>query len=275
MKVDVLKVDGIEEALLGMGLSYGLTSDKKIRCLKDPKLAARLTKICAKCAQRGNGEDKFLRMIQIWADVTAPRFWWAEFDTYKVGTVALSESTMHTLGKRPLAQEDFEGGLPIELLDWLNTRICDSGYTVEKTMPKFKKGQIVAVTSPEEDDRQWHLRRYESQISRDVHKTFNPDKQDYDTWSLCKPAEEIWPSIFFGTGYTVEVKKRFLPEGFLQRRIVNFSYAVFANMIRQRRNHRLPQWHYFLDNIYYALPMQEFLPPLTAERKKNENERTD
>ncbi len=110
MIVDVLKVDGIEEALLGMGLSYGLTSDKKIRCLKDPKLAARLTKICAKCAQRGNGEDKFLRMIQIWADVTAPRFWWAEFDTYKVGTVALSESTMHTLGKRPLAQEDFEGG---------------------------------------------------------------------------------------------------------------------------------------------------------------------
>ena len=136
MKVDVLKVDGIEEALLGMGLSYGLTSDKKIRCLKDPKLAARLTKICVKCAQRGNGEDKFLRMIQIWADVTAPRFWWAEFDTYKVGTVALSESTMHTLGKRPLAQKDFEGGLPIELLDWLNTYVCaDCSVETKKTVP--------------------------------------------------------------------------------------------------------------------------------------------
>lgn len=194
MIVDVLKVDGIEEALLGMGLSYGLTSDKKIRCLKDPKLAARLTKICAKCAQRGNGEDKFLRMIQIWADITAPRFWWAEFDTYKVGTVALSESTMHTLGKRPLAQEDFEGGLPIELIDWLNTYVC--------------------------------------------------------------------------ADCSVETKKRFLPEGFFQRRIVNFNYAVFANMIRQRRNHRLPQWHYFLANIYYALPMQEFLPPLTVEKGK-------
>ena len=192
MKVDVLKVDGIEEALLGMGLSYGLTSNKNIIDMEDAKLAGRLTKICAKCARRGNGEDKFLRMIQIWADITAPRFWWAEFDTYKVGTVALSESTMHTLGKRPLAQKDFEWGLPIELIDGLNTYICAN---------------------------------------------------------CC----------------SIETKKRFLPEGFLQRRIVNFSYAVFANMIRQRRNHRLPQWHYVLNNVYYALPMQEFLPSLTVE----------
>lgn len=204
MIVDVLKVDGIEEALLGMGLSYGLTYDKSIRCLKDPKLAARLTKICAKCAQRGNGEDKFLRMIQIWADVTAPRFWWAEFDTYKVGTVALSESTMHTLGKRPLTPEDFETPIEPDYLDTLNSALRSDN--------------------------------------------------------------------------AIDFNKGMLPEGFLQRRIVNFNYAVFANMIRQRRNHRLPQWHYFLSNIYYALPIQDFLPPLTVEEGKeeeNENERTD
>lgn len=53
-----------------------------------------------------------------------------------------------------------------------------------------------------------------------------------------------------------------------KRRIVNFSYAVFANMIRQRRNHRLPQWHYFLDNIYCSLPFQGFLPPLTVDKGK-------
>lgn len=194
MKVDVLKVDGIKEALLGMGLSYGLTSDKNIIDMEDAKLAGRLTKICEKCARRGNGEDKFLRMIQIWADITAPRFWWAEFDTYKVGTVALSESTMHTLGKRPLAQEDFEWGLPIELIDGLNTYVC--------------------------------------------------------------------------ANCSIETKKRFLPEGFLQRRIVNFNYAVFANMIRQRRNHRLSQWHYFLNKVYYDLPFPEFLPPLTEEKGK-------
>ena len=64
-------------------------------------------------------------------------------------------------------------------------------------MPKFKKEQLVAVTSPEEDDRQWHLRVYDSQIAKDVHKTYNPDSQNYDTWSLCKPAEEIFPNNFF------------------------------------------------------------------------------
>ena len=194
MIVDVLKVDGIKEALLGMGLSYGLTSNKNIICMEDAKLAGRLTKICAKCAQRGNGEDKFLRMIQIWADVTAPRFWWAEFDTYKVGTVALSESTMHTLGKRPLTPEDFETPIEPGYLDTLNSALRSDN--------------------------------------------------------------------------AIDFNKGMLPEGFLQRRIVNFNYAVFANMIRQRRNHRLPQWRYFLGNTFYALPMQEFLPPLTEEEGK-------
>ena len=65
-------------------------------------------------------------------------------------------------------------------------------------MSDFKKGQLVVVNSPEEDDRQWHLRIYESKIARDIHKTYNPDKEDYDTWSLCFPAEEVWPNIFLG-----------------------------------------------------------------------------
>lgn len=77
-----------------------------------------------------------------------------------------------------------------------------------------------------------------------------------------------WLNTYVCADSSIELKKRFLPEGFLQRRIVNFSYAVFANMIRQRRNHRLPEWRYFLGNTYYALPMQEFLPPLTEEEGK-------
>lgn len=194
MKVDVLKIDGIKEALLGMGLSYGLTSDKKIRCLKDPKLAIRLTKICEKCAQRGNGEDKFLRMIQIWADITAPRFWWAEFDTYKVGTVALSESTMHTLGKRPLTPEDFETPIEPDYLDTLNSALRSDN--------------------------------------------------------------------------AIDFNKGMLPEGFLQRRIVNFNYAVLANMIRQRRKHKLPQWRQFLTEVRASVDKPEFLPPLTEEKGK-------
>ena len=65
-------------------------------------------------------------------------------------------------------------------------------------MPEFKKGQLVAVNSPEEDDRQWHLRIYERQLAPDVHKTYNPDEEDYDTWSWCRPVEEVWPHLFLG-----------------------------------------------------------------------------
>ena len=63
---------------------------------------------------------------------------------------------------------------------------------------QFQKGQIVAVNSPEEDDRQWHLRLYESRIGPDIHRTYNPEKENHDTWSLCRPAEDVWPEIFLG-----------------------------------------------------------------------------
>ena len=57
---------------------------------------------------RGGAEErKFLRMIHVSVDITAPTLWWIEFDTYKVGTVANSTSTMHRLGSRLLTREDF------------------------------------------------------------------------------------------------------------------------------------------------------------------------
>lgn len=67
---------------------------------KDMELAKRLIKA-------GSPDRKFLRMIHVQADVTAPLYWWKEYDTYKVGTVANSCSTMHTLHKRDLTIEDF------------------------------------------------------------------------------------------------------------------------------------------------------------------------
>lgn len=55
-----------------------------------------------------SGSDrKFLRMIQVWADITAPLYWWKQFDTYKTGTTANSTSTMHDIMKRPFTLSDF------------------------------------------------------------------------------------------------------------------------------------------------------------------------
>lgn len=58
-------------------------------------------------AAAGNDHGKFLRMINVTVDVEAPLYWWKEFDTYKVGTVANSCSTMHKIQAKEFTLEDF------------------------------------------------------------------------------------------------------------------------------------------------------------------------
>ena len=69
----------------------------------DLELAQRLIKA-------GSEHRKFLRQIMASVDITAPLYWWKEFDTYKVGTVANSTSTMHKLASTPITLECFETG---------------------------------------------------------------------------------------------------------------------------------------------------------------------
>jgi len=61
------------------------------------------TKLC----RAGSDHRKFIRQIFVSADITAPLYWWKEFDTYKVGTVANSTSTMHKIHARPITADDF------------------------------------------------------------------------------------------------------------------------------------------------------------------------
>lgn len=58
-------------------------------------------------AKAGTDHRKFLRMITVYVDITAPLYWWKEFDTYKVGTVANSCSTMHKIAAKEFTLDDF------------------------------------------------------------------------------------------------------------------------------------------------------------------------
>lgn len=64
-------------------------------------------KLMYKLANAGSEHRKYLRMMNIYVDITAPLYWWKEFDTYKVGTVANSCSTMHKITERDFTVEDF------------------------------------------------------------------------------------------------------------------------------------------------------------------------
>ena len=60
-----------------------------------------------KLRKAGTDHRKFMRMIMVYCDILAPLYWWKEFDTYKVGTVANSCSTMHTIHKHAFSHDDF------------------------------------------------------------------------------------------------------------------------------------------------------------------------
>lgn len=110
MRVRLMKEFGYEEALFGIGLSYG-----KVSGYATPEEAmrhdewSRLCELAPQLALYGaGGHDKFLRQIGVILDITAPLYWWKQMDTYKVSTVAQSESTMHTLLKKPVTKDCFE-----------------------------------------------------------------------------------------------------------------------------------------------------------------------
>ena len=63
--------------------------------------------LMCKLSMAGSDHGKFLRMINVTMDITAPLYWWKEFDTYKVGTVANSCSTMHKIAAKEFTLEDF------------------------------------------------------------------------------------------------------------------------------------------------------------------------
>lgn len=63
--------------------------------------------LAKRLCQAGTDHRKFVRMIFVSVDVTAPMYWWKEYDTYKVGTVANSTSTMHKITSKPFEMSDF------------------------------------------------------------------------------------------------------------------------------------------------------------------------
>lgn len=86
ISVKVLNESGYDEAMLGLSLSYQAPAD-------------RMSAVALRLKDKNLGHNKFLRMMVVWLDVTGPRYWWQEADTYAVGTTKQSESTMHTLVK--------------------------------------------------------------------------------------------------------------------------------------------------------------------------------
>ncbi len=113
MLISILREAGYDEAILGLSLSYGTDIDTAKETAK-------------RLAPKDGGHNKFLESIYLWLDITAPRYWWQEADTYRLSTKQ-SESTMHTILRRDLEQSDFEYVIDDFMLYTINCMLRSCG----------------------------------------------------------------------------------------------------------------------------------------------------
>lgn len=142
-------------------------------------------------------ERKYLRMIHVQFDVTAPLYWWKEFDTYKVGTVANSCSTMHKIHEKEFTLEDF---------------------SCEHLADDFA------------------LSNAESPINVIEHLIYclNFCRSLY----LETKNKKYWWQMI-----------QLLPSSYNQRRTIDLNFEVLLKQYRERKNHKLDEWHTYCDWI--------------------------
>lgn len=134
MKVRLIEEHGYTSALLGLSLSYN----------QDP---GGMPSVAKRLCFKGDGHNKFLETMVIWMEITAPRYFWQQFDTYRIGVTKQSESTMHTMTARPLQQDNFEHPIPEAHLQHLNGLIADRKWEeVKRDLPEsFAQRRVVCL----------------------------------------------------------------------------------------------------------------------------------
>lgn len=167
----------------------------------------------------GTDHRKFMRMITVYVDITAPLYWWKEFDTYKVGTVANSCSTMHKIAAKEFTLEDFSCE---HLIDNHGLEIEFTTVEDEVHLGKCSFDDVFRVTVNALN------------LARNLYLNAK-DKKKY--W---------WQMI------------QLLPSSYNQKRTVMLNYEVLANIYKSRKGHRLDEWRTMLDWIE-SLPYSELI----------------
>ena len=101
--------------------------------------------LAVRLAKAGSDHRKFLRMIFVSVDITAPLYWWKEFDTYKVGTVANSCSTMHKIHAKAFQREDFSCD-----------RLDEAGLAALDALIAYLEGERQKFCEDKNNKQSWH-----------------------------------------------------------------------------------------------------------------------
>ena len=101
--------------------------------------------LARRLARAGSDHRKFLRQIFVSVDITAPLYWWKEFDTYKVGTVANSTSTMHKIHAKPFERDDFS-----------HDRMDEGGLAALDAVIEYLEAERLKFVADKSDRTSWH-----------------------------------------------------------------------------------------------------------------------
>lgn len=196
--------------------SHCVCSGKKQFILgnNDHSLMQRLSKA-------GTDHRKFMRMMPVYVRITAPLYWWKEFDTYKVGTVANSCSTMHKIQEKEFTLEDFS-------TEHLYSKGAATRYDEGKTFYDESCAELGFD----------HIGALLGVI-----ESLNWAREDYLRHKL---KSDWWQMI------------QLLPSSYNQTRNVMMNYEVLANIYKSRKDHKLDEWREFCKWIE-SLPYSELI----------------
>lgn len=173
-----------------------------------------------KLAKGGPVHAKYRRMIEVYVDITAPLYWWKEFDTYKVGTVANSCSTMHKIHAKEFELDDFSHE---KLFEQSKT------YTVKPPM----------IESPNDS----FYKYAPLDILEMTIEMLNKCREMF----LETKDKRYWDQMI-----------QLLPSSYNQKRTVMISYEVLVGIYRDRKAHKLDEWHTLCEWIE-GLPYSEVI----------------
>ncbi len=198
--------------------------DPDLYSLKNIELGENDHSLMQRLSNAGTEHRKYMRMMPVYVRVTAPLYWWKEFDTYKVGTVANSCSTMHKIQEKEFTLEDFS-------------------YAHLSYYP-YDRAWITSAAVDEDDNsphKVWatplDILRYTIEMLNIYRSVYLETKDKNDWWQMIQ----------------------LLPSSYNQTRNVMLNYEVLANIYKQRRDHKLDEWRELCKWIEENLPYSELI----------------
>lgn len=231
MKSTVLKTEEI---------APGVTAYNQEYCVPYPVIGPNDLKLAMQLRNAGPEHAKFLRMIVVTCDITGPLYWWKEFDTYKVGTVANSCSTMHKIADKEFTLDDFS----YEHLDdiWkYEPDIQNMAPVIEFETHSFSLTLTDRITN--------YLLGPDDILNLTI-KMLNRCRNLYND---TKDKKYWWQMI------------QLLPSSYNQKRTVFLNYWVLANIYHQRQHHKQDEWRITFCDWIKSLPYSNLI---TGEESK-------